>query len=287
MQLGVFTQWIEAATIEELAERVHHLGLQTVVLDSFPDMTIDLDHPMPNDCLRIKRAFAQAGVSIAAVGGYNNLAHPDPVKRQAIHTRFLGLLRLCAEIGSPMLCSEAGTYHPSSNWDWDPANASEQAFSSLVTYLRPLLIAAQAFGVIIGLEPYVMTILSTPELAAHLMRELASPFARLVCDPAGMLNRVTLQDQQAFLPAAFQQISPYIGLVHVEDCRPDPQGHFLWLPAGQGLIDYPLFMDQLLQAGYTGPLILEHLSEADLPSAREYVLTHWQQALRRVGERQQ
>lgn len=284
MQSGVFTQWLHAGSIEELAQRASQLGLHCVVLDSFPGLDIDLDRPQPELCRRIRNAFEQAGVAIAAVGGYSNLVHPDPRKRQAIHTRFQGLLQLCAAIGSPMLCSEAGTYHPSSEWDWDPANATEQAFTTLCDVLHPLLATAREYGVVIGLEPYVLSVLHTPARAARLMQALDTPFARLVCDPAGLLDRITLEAQDTFLPEAFQLIAPFIGLVHVEDCRPDPNGHFLWLPAGQGLLDYPLFMDLVVQAGYQGPLILEHLSEKDLSTAREYVQTHWQQALQRAGE---
>ena len=284
MQLGVFTQWIKAETIEELAERIQQFGLQCVVLDSYPGLDIDLDHPQPAICERIRSAFARVGVTIAAVGGYSNLVHPDPATRQAIHTRFRGLLKLCAAIDSPMLCSEAGTYHPSSNWDWDPANATEQAFNELRESLKPLLVAARESNVMLGLEPYVMTILYTPERAARLMQELASPSVCLVCDPAGMLNRVTLAEQRPFLSDALRLIAPYVGLVHVEDCRPDPTGHFLWLAAGQGLIDYHLFMDSIVQSGYQGPFILEHLAEADLSTAREYVLTHWRQACLRAGK---
>lgn len=286
MQLGVFTQWIQAETIEGLAERVHELGLQCVVLDSFPGLDIDLDNPQPEACQRIRRAFERAGVAIAAVGGYTNLVHIDPEEHEAVLTRFRGLLRLCKEIGSPMLCSEAGTYHPTDEWSWDPANLTEQAYTRLRETMRSLLKTASEYGIVIGLEPYVMSVMHTPERAALLMRELASPLACLVCDPAGMLDRVTLEDQEAFLPEAFRHISSSIGLVHVEDCRPDPAGHFLWLAAGQGLLNYPLFMDLLIQSGYRGPLILEHLSEADLSTAREYVLTHWRQGLRRAERRE-
>jgi sugar phosphate isomerase/epimerase len=283
VQLGVFTQWLKAASIEELAGRVRALNLQCVVLDSYPGLDIDLTDPAPAICHRIKAAFAGEGVEIAAVGGYYNLAHPNPAERQAIHMRFRGLMGLCESIGAPMLCSEAGTYHPHDEWEWDPANATEQAFALFVEAMRPLVAAAGDCGITIGLEPYVMTIINTPERAARLIEELASPHIKLVCDPAGLLTRSTLTEQRAFLPEAFRLIAPSIGLVHVEDCRPDPQGHFLWLPAGQGLIDYPLFMEQLVQAGYDGPLILEHLSEADLPPAREYVQAHWNRAHTQEG----
>lgn len=275
MKLGVFTQWIEAESVEDLAERVSELGLECVVLDSWPGLRADLDDPAPEVCRRIRTAFANAGVEIAAVGGYSNLVHPDPAARQAIHRRFLGLMRLCEGIGAPMLCSEAGTWHPKNDWDWDPSNGTERAFQVLLEEVRPLVSAAVEYGITLGFEPYVMTVIHTPERAARFVEELDAGNVRLVADPAGLLSRATLDDQQAFLAEAFRYIAPHIGLVHVEDCRPDPEGHFLWLPAGQGLIDYPLFMELVVRSGYDGPLILEHLSESDLPAAREHVQHHW------------
>ncbi|QBD77142.1 sugar phosphate isomerase/epimerase [Ktedonosporobacter rubrisoli] len=284
MKLGVFTQWIKADSIEELALRIRQLGLQCVVLDSFPGLPIDLDNPTPAICSRIKAAFAQAKVEIAAVGGYSNLAHPDPQIRQAIHTRFQGLIRLSAAIGAPMLCTEVGTYDAQDEWNWNPANATEQALNDLIASVRPLVAYAQDYGVLLGIEPYVMTIINTPQRAVSFVEALDIHQVRIVADPAGMLTRGTLDEQSSFLPAAFHAISPYIGLVHVEDCRPDPAGHFFWLPAGQGLLEYPLFMDLLLQARYDGPFILEHLSEAALPAAREYVLSQWKLANERAGQ---
>lgn len=286
MQLGVFTQWIRASSIEELARRIHDFDLQCVVLDSYPGLDIDAVHPSSEICRRIKKAFAERNVHIAAVGGYSNLVHPDLEKRRAIHRHFEGLMQLCAEIGAPMLCSETGTYHPQSAWDWDPANATEQAFQELLNVLGVLAEKARRYGVTLGLEPYVMNIISTPQRAARLMETLGEKNVQLVCDPAGILSRTTLNDQHAFLSEAFRLIAPFIGLMHVEDCVPDPQGHFLWRAAGTGLLEYPLFMDLIVQSGYAGPLILEHLSDADLPETRAFVREQWRLAVQRAKERE-
>jgi sugar phosphate isomerase/epimerase len=285
VQLGLFSQLIHASSVEELAERVREFDLQCVVLDSYLGLPLDLNAPAPDLCRRIRNAFAQAHVTFAAVGGYCNLVHPDPQQRQQIHRQFEGLMRLCAEIGAPMLCSETGTYHPQSAWDWDPANVTEQAFQELLQTLRPLARKARSYGVTLGLEPYVMNIIGTPERAARLIDELGEDNVRLVCDPAGILSRTTLNDQQTFLTEAFRLTAKAIGLVHVEDCTPDPQGHFLWQAAGSGLINYPLFMDLLVQSGYDGALILEHLSEESVPPARTFVLDQWQHAQERARER--
>ena len=287
MQLGLFTQWIRTSSIEDLAQRVREFDLQCVVLDSYPGLPLDLSHPSSELCQRVRRAFENAHISFAAVGGYCNLVDPDPRQRQEIHAQFEGLMRLCAEIGAPMLCSETGTYHPQSAWDWDPANVTEQAFQELLSTLRPLARKARSYGICLGLEPYVMNIIGTPQRAARLIEELGEENVRLVCDPAGILSRTTLQDQLAFLTEAFRLTSAAIGLVHVEDCSPDPQGHFLWQAAGTGLIDYPLFMDLVVQSGYDGALILEHLSEENVPAARAFVLDQWQRAQERARERAQ
>jgi L-ribulose-5-phosphate 3-epimerase len=269
---------MQAGSIEELAARVRRLDLASVVLDSYPGLDIDLDNPGPEATRRIRRSFEAEGVEIAAVGGYSNLIHPDPAARRAVHRRFLGLVRLCEAIGCPMLCSETGTYHPRSDWDWDPANATPQAFDALVEAVRPLAEGAGSHGVTLGFEPYVMNVAYTAERAVRFVEELGAPNVKLVADPAGILTRATLDAQQEVLPAAFEIMAPHIGLVHVEDCRPDPEGHFLWLAAGRGVLDYPLFMSLVARSGYSGPLIMEHLSEADIPAVRDLVRAEWQKS---------
>ena len=277
MQLGIFTNYIHAPSVEELAARVRQYGLDSVVLDSYPGLDIDLDRPSADDCRRIRAAFAAEGVAIAAVGGYSNLIHPDPAARRAVHRRFESLLCLCEAIGAPLLCSETGTYHPTSDWDWDPANATPQAFDLLVETVRALATTARKRGVALGLEPYVMNVGYTAERAARLVEAVGAPNVKLVADPAGILTRATLDAQAEVLPAAFQAMAPHLGLVHVEDCRPDPNGHFLWLAAGRGLIDYPLFMRLVARAGYRGPLIMEHLAEAEIPAVSAFVRAQWRQ----------
>lgn len=279
MELGIFTNYIPARSVEELAARVRRHGLSSVVLDSYPGLDLDLERPGPVVCRRIRAAFAAEAVTITAVGGYSNLLHPDPAARRAVHRRFGGLLRLCEGIGAPLLCTETGTYHPRSDWDWDPANATPQAFDLLLETLRPLAATAQEHGVTLGLEPYVMNVGYTAERVVRLIEQLGAPNVTLVADPAGLLTRATLAVQPEVLPAAFQAMGPHLGLVHVEDCRPDPEGHFLWLAAGRGLIDYPLFLRLVVRSGYRGPLILEHLSEAEIPAVSAYVRDQWQQAM--------
>lgn len=280
MNIGIFSNCIAADSVERLAERIATYGLKHVVLDTFPGLDLDLDanRPAAADCRRIRRAFDHAGVNIAAVGGYSNLIHPHPEKNAAVRQRFVGLMKLCEAIGAPMLCSETGTYHPASDWDWDPANATDQAMERLLETVRPLADAAADYGVTLGFEPYVMNVCYTAERASYFIGQLDRDNVRLVADPAGLLTRSTLDRQHQALPDIFRYLSLSIGLVHAEDCLPDPAGHFQWLAAGRGRLDYGLFMSLVVQSGYEGPLILEHLAEEQIPGSKAYVLQKWQEA---------
>ncbi|GGD87002.1 sugar phosphate isomerase/epimerase family protein [Paenibacillus nasutitermitis] len=286
MNLGVFTEYVAADTIEELAFKIAGLNLNSVVLSSYPGLDIDFENPSPAVCKRIANAFSQAGVVITAVSGYSNLLHPDDRQRSAIHRQFSGLIRLCQQTGVPMLCTETGTFHPQSEWEWDPSNSTEQAMALLVDTLKPFAQEARDQGIELALEPYVMNVAYSPARAVELMERIGQSNVKLIADPVGMLTRVTLNEQELVLADMFRRIAPYIGLVHAEDCRPDPQGHFSWLGAGEGAIDYPLFMDLLVGCGYEGPVILEHLKEDRIASSRNYVLAQWTEALRRSKKEQ-
>jgi sugar phosphate isomerase/epimerase len=284
MKLGIFTMWIQAQSIEELAEKVKQHQLECVILDAYPGLDIDLDNPSKAHTTRIRRAFEDQGISIAAVGGYSNLVHPDPMKRKAVHQRFKGLMKLAHEVGSPMLCSETGTYHPLSDWHWDPANATEQAFQELVGTVKGLLQEAASYDVTLGFEPYVMNIAYTPDRARRFIEALQSPLAKIVIDPAGVLTRATLHHQAEVLQEMFTHLSTHIGLVHVEDCTTNPEDHLNFHGAGQGVIDYPLFMKHIVASNYRGPLILEHLQEHQIAASRQYVIDHLHEALSKAGE---
>jgi sugar phosphate isomerase/epimerase len=285
VELGIFTQYINADSIEKLADKVRSFGLTSVVLDTFPGLDIDYEHLDAAVCRRIRQAFDHSGVKIAAFGGYVNFVHPVHLERQSIQRQFAGMIRMCADIGIPMVCSEAGSYHPT-GYLWDPANRTEQVFNMAVESIRPLAEYAKNNGVQICLEPYVMSMAYSAERLGHLVQAIGPDDVKVVLDPAGILTRATLQTdaQSPVVVKAFKHLAPYIGLVHVQDCRPAPEwnNHFEWLGAGKGLLDYELFMDSVIRVGYEGPLILEFLSEEDIPASMAYVQQHWKSAQSRA-----
>ena len=74
---------------------------------------------------------------------------------------------------------------------------------------------------------------------------------------------------RAILEEAVALLGPDIVLAHAKDL--DHDGDAGNLAAGTGLLDYPLYLSLLRQAGFTGPLILHGLSEAQAKEAVAFV----------------
>ena len=75
------------------------------------------------------------------------------------------------------------------------------------------------------------------------------------------------------LHAGFEAEKGLFHLAHAKDVAPptaEAPGKPA-LPAGQGVLNYPEYVRLLDEAGYTGPLVIEHLTESEVPDAVSFV----------------
>src|SRR5258706_15558975 len=79
-------------------------------------------------------------------------------------------------------------------------------------------------------------------------------------DGPNIIHAGELPHMRAILEEAFDLLGPDIVLAHAKDLAHD--GDAGNLAAGTGLLDYPLYLSLLQRAGFTGPLILHGLTEA-------------------------
>lgn len=281
-KLGIFTQYIQADNVEALAGKVQGYGLEAVVLDSYPGLDVDPLHLDIHAAERVRRAFEQQQVEIAALGAYVNLLDPDAEARARIIRGFNQCVSFAGEVGAPLICTELGSYHPN-GWEWDPANATDKVFEMALETVLPIAELAEKHGVTLTLEPYVMSAAYSAERLASFLERLDCRAVKVVFDPAGLLTRATMDRQEQVIGEAFKLLEPHIGLVHTQDCRPAArwQDHFDWLGAGNGQVDYKLFMDLLSGSSYDGPFILEFLQEQQIEQCTRHVRGHYMEALNR------
>jgi sugar phosphate isomerase/epimerase len=276
MYLGIFSNVVDGASPEEVAEKTARYGLRAVqYIPAASGIGFGFDKPsLGDDFPRWAAAYRQVGVEIAAVGGYMNLLHPNPEKRRRNIETFKDFLRrMRPELGTRLISTETGTYATSGDWNNDPRNRTPEAWDDLRRVTDDLVRVAEQEDVVILYEPYIVNVGYTPDLAVRIVHEVGSPHLRLLMDPTNwfepdMLGRVTETIERGFATERGLFL-----LAHAKDVTPPAPGSDKpGLPAaGQGVLDYATYVRLLHEHDYTGPLIIEHLTEAQIPDTMRYV----------------
>ncbi len=115
------------------------------------------------------------------------------------------------------------------------------------------------------------------ERTERLFREIQSPALKLVMDPCNYFRKAELAQMQPMLKDIFQRVGTQIVMAHAKDVKAAADADDTELPAaGQGVLDYPLYLRLLAQLDREIYLAVEHLTLAEVPAARDYVLAQFE-----------
>ncbi|MBL8175360.1 MAG: sugar phosphate isomerase/epimerase [Bryobacterales bacterium] len=220
----------------------------------------------PGLTARIQREAAARSIAIGSVQGTFNMCHPDPEHRRN------GLLRLrtLAQAFPSMpihICT--GTRNPNSMWRPHPANNSPEAWRDMAACVRDAVAIARQSNSVLAFEPEVNNIVNSARKARQLLDEIASPHLKVTMDPANLFPAGTLPRMKEILEEAFTLLGKDIVLAHAKDLDHDGDaGH---KAAGEGLLDYALYMRLLRAHRFTGPLLLHGLTRAQVPGCLAFL----------------
>jgi sugar phosphate isomerase/epimerase len=267
VKIGVFSNAISGASPEEVAQRSRAAGVESVQLRlEWPGLDL---LGSAADRAQVRWAYQDAGIEIAALAAYTNLLAHDPAARQANRAYCTAALRAAPELGTPLVVTETGSYHPHDSWSDHPHNRSPEAWAELVDVTRDLTAVARSAGAVLVYEPYVNNVLSSADATRRLIDEVGSPALACVFDPAGLVTPSTLPHNQEVTREALETLRGHIALVHADDVRYEGE-KARWLPLGWGDLDADAVFAGLVHSGYTGAVIVEHLSETLVPQALAY-----------------
>ncbi len=184
----------------------------------------------------LKAQFEKAGLEIAVLGNYKNLAHPDPEKLKQIQAGYTAHLRFASLLGCCMVGTETGA--PNAEYSYDKeACRSTEALDTFITNLRPVVKDAERFGVILAIEPVYRHIVWNPKRARQVLDEIASPNLRIIFDPVNLLDPETPEIWTDVLAEAMDILMPEIDMIHLKDfVRED--GRLKAVGCGFGEMDY-------------------------------------------------
>lgn len=265
---GIFETIFPRRRFEAALDAVAALGLGWVQFDLASAGIPTLPRELPDGLTdRIRRECAARGIQIAALAGTYNMIHPDP----AVRAEGLAGLRVAAaaahEIGAPVVTLCTGTRDPDSMWRAHPDNRTQAAWADLLHEMTAALALAAEYDILLGIEPEPANVAGSAALARDLLRELADPRLKIVLDPANVIAAERERPPETVLSDAFALLGPDIVIAHAKDLGPD--GEFR--TAGTGIVPWDHCVTLFQQSGYTGPLILHTLTEAEAPGAAAFL----------------
>jgi sugar phosphate isomerase/epimerase len=179
------------------------------------------------------------------------------------------LIAAAPTLGAPVLslCTGSRDDHM---WTRHRDNATAEAWADMAAEVAAAAELAEQAGVVLGIECEYSNVVSSARQGRRLLDELGTPAVKIVLDAANLVPPGQHRRQRALLEEAFELLGDDIAVAHAKDITTD--GTFV--AAGTGVLDYELFLRLLLGSGFTGPLVLHSLSEADIPSALAAVQGH-------------
>src|SRR5215212_10582827 len=205
---------------------------------------------------RVRVAAAERRIALVAVSGTFNMIHPDEeVRRDGL--RRLGVLAgACDRLGTSTVTLCTGTRDPEDMWRRHQDNARPEAWRDLLATMQGALETAEEYGVSLAFEPEAANVVDSAQKGRRLLDEMRSPRLKVVMDAANLFDpedpERSLSCSERVLAEAFECLGNDIVLAHAKDLR--VSGAIV--AAGRGALDYDLYLEHLLGAGYRGPLIL-------------------------------
>ena len=121
------------STFEDLAVRMQQYGVHGVQLAlpvQFPEICERINPGMGQYA---RRALARHDVSVAVLGCYMNIIHPDSVKRELLLRRFEAYLRNASSFGAPVVASETGSVRETPNVV-DERNFTDEVYAETLSH---------------------------------------------------------------------------------------------------------------------------------------------------------
>lgn len=211
----------------------------------------------------IRSECAVRDITIAEVGVWVNLQDPDPGRRRANFAVVAEKLALAEELGALCCVDIAGSWNPEIWYGPHPGNFSPEFFDATVETTRQLIDLVKPRRTRFTLEMMGWVIPSGPDEYLDLIRAVDRPAFGVHLDVCNAINSPgRIYNNTRLIEECFDKLGRWIVSCHAKDVAwvPGMQVHFIEVPPGRGVVDYPTFLRRLNRLPHAVPVMLEHLS---------------------------
>ena len=260
MVLGIFSRTYQQIGIDRIFARIRQDGFQAVQFNfssaGLPSLPTEWPETTTSE---VMAAAAQRDLTLCAISGTYNMAHPDAARRRADRIGFANVVRAAQVMRVPLVTLCTGSRDATNMWAHHPDNVSAEAWSDMRGELDFALELAERHGVALGVEPEPGNVITNSRVARRLLDEIRSPRLKIVMDAANLLPPGSQARQREVIAEAVALLGGDLALVHTKDVGANGEA----VPAGRGVVDFPSFLRATFSTGYRGPLVSHNLPEND------------------------
>lgn len=281
MKTGICSSDLQTAPAEVFFAKLESFGIETVQFHFgsvsecgyLPDNALEIPPDIDEGLVHLVRRCAERHhVAIKAVNGIFNMAHPDESVRREGLRRLEGLAQAVSGLGCGFITLCSGTRSTLSPWDGHPDNGCAQAWEDMMQTVSAAVRTAERFGLVLAVETEAGNIIDTPEKARLMMDTVGSPNLKMIMDCANLFHpgEARRENVREIMRHAFEIFGADVVIAHGKDIR-EGDG-IAFCATGEGIIDYPYFVQLLRECGYSGDMFLHSIyDEAKLPGALRFL----------------
>lgn len=227
------------------------------------------------DLYNLKAVLDAEGVRVAQCNAkYEYLISQDESSRLQGVRKLQKMCQITRILNGANLYVRPGSMNPEGQWLPHPENHAQKTIDRLIKSLKEVSSSAESEGVYLALEGHVVSTLTTPELVREVILAVDSSALKFNMDPVNFIG--TLQDAYNttnMLNRLFDQLGEFTIAAHAKDVYVENR-HVLHISEtipGDGLLDYETFLRRFEVSVPNGYMLIEHLSEANIPKAKSAI----------------
>lgn len=229
------------------------------------------DRVTPGFLKSLPEWVSTAGLRCEALGAYVNCVSPEANLMSTRAMDFERAIGYAGELDCGRLVAWTGS-HTADLMKADSRNWTPEAEAALVRFVSRHVPALERAGLKLALETYV-TLTCPDALSMKRVLDRLPATVGAVMDPPNLTPAARYPERDAALREMMRLLGARIGVVHLKDFRLKADGVSYDLPGPLGgVMNYPLYLEELARLGGDLPWIIEHVGPAEFRAAREKLL---------------
>lgn len=270
MEIGIFSRTYPQKQLEQIFIRMKEAGIRHTQFNLLSAQMETMPISIKEDTLaEIAALCTKYNIVLDALSGTFNMVATDLEEREEGCRRFEVLCKAALFLNIPIVSLCTGSKNRQSKWKWHDANDSKETFEDLLRTTDKILKYAEAYDLVLGVEIEDSNVVHSGKIARRYFDAFNSDRLKIIMDGANLFTPGKVTDQREILEDTFSLVGKDIVLAHAKDITDKEADCFV--AAGEGILDFDIYIELLRKYGYGGPLIMHGLEECQIAHSKRYL----------------